>query len=53
MNSFKNLMITLVLIASVLVILGSEGKGEAEKADGKLDKAMEQASKKTSDLSGK
>ena len=53
MNSFKNLMITLVLIASVLGIVGSEGKGEAEKADGKLDKAMEQASKKTSDLSGK
>ena len=47
MNRFKILMITLVLIASVLVIVGSEGKGKAEKADKKLDIAMEKASKKT------
>ena len=46
-------MITLVLIALLLGIVCIEGKGEAEKADGKLDKPMEKTSKKTSDLSGK
>jgi uncharacterized lipoprotein NlpE involved in copper resistance len=53
MNSFKKLIIALVLIVSVLGTVGCEEKGEDEKAGVKMDKAMEDASKKASDLLGK
>jgi len=53
MNSFKKLMIALVLIVSIIGTVGCGEKGEAEKAGEKLDKAMEDASKKASDLLGK
>jgi hypothetical protein len=53
MSSLKKLMIALVLIVSVLGTVGCEEKGAAEKAGEKMDKAMEDASKKASDLLGK
>ena len=53
MNSSKKLIIALVLIIGVIGTVGCEEKGEAEKAGEKLDKAMEDASKKASDLLGK
>lgn len=48
--NLKKLMIALILVVSVLGTVGCEEKGEAEKAGEKLDKAMEDASKKASDL---
>ena len=53
MNSLKKLMIALILIVSIIGTVGCGEKGEAEKAGEKLDKAMEDASKKASDLLGK
>jgi hypothetical protein len=53
MNSLKKIMIALVLVVFVFGAVGCEEKGEAEKAGEKLDKAMEDASKKASDLLGK
>ncbi len=49
MNSFKKLMIALVLIISVIGIVGCEEKGEVEKAGEKPDKAIEDTSKKAMD----
>ena len=46
-------MIALILIVSIIGTVGCGEKGEAEKAGEKLDKAMEDASKKASDLLGK
>ncbi len=46
-------MIALVLIVCVFGTVGCEEKGEAEKAGEKLDKAMDDAAKKASDLLGK
>ena len=50
MNSLKKLMIELVLIICVIGIVGCEEKGASEKAEEKKDKAMEDTSKKASDL---
>ena len=50
MNSSKKLIIALVLIICVIGIVGCEEKGASEKAEEKKDKAMEDASKKASDL---
>jgi hypothetical protein len=46
-------MIALVLIISVIGTVGCEEKGASEKAGKKKDKAMEDVSKKASDLLGK
>jgi len=53
MDNLKKIMIALILIVSIIGTVGCEEKGEAEKAGEKLDKAMEDASKKASDLLGK
>jgi hypothetical protein len=53
MDNLKKLMIALILIVSIIGTVGCEEKGDAEKAGEKLDKAMEDASKKASDLLGK
>jgi hypothetical protein len=50
MKSLKKLMIALVLIIFVIGTVGCEEKGASEKAEEKKDKAMEDASKKASDL---
>ena len=50
MSSLKKLIIALVLIIGVIGTVGCEEKGASEKAEEKKDKAMEDASKKTSDL---
>jgi len=50
MNSLKKLIIALVLIIGVIGTVGCEEKGASEKAEEKKDKAMEDASKKASDL---
>ena len=53
MNSSKKLIIALVLIICVIATAGCQEKGASEKAEEKKDKAMEDASKKASDLLGK
>ena len=53
MNSFKKIMIALVLVVSVLGTVGCEEKGPAEKAGKKMDEAAEDAAKKVNDLLGK
>jgi hypothetical protein len=50
MNSLKKLMIALVLIICVIGTVGCQEKGASKKAEEKKDKAMEDASKKASDL---
>ena len=50
MNSLKKLIIALVLIVCVIGTVGCEEKGASEKAEEKKDKALEDVSKKASDL---
>ena len=50
MNSLKKLIIALVLIICVISTVGCEEKGASEKEKEKKDKAMEDRSKKASDL---
>ena len=50
MNSLKKLIIALVLIICVIGTVGCEEKGASEKEKEKKDKAMEDRSKKASDL---
>ena len=50
MNSSKKLIIALVLIICVIATAGCQEKGASEKAEEKKDKAMEDPSKKASDL---
>lgn len=53
MNHFKKLLIVLVLLISVISFIGCKEKGPAEKAGEKLDKAMQDVSKKADDFLGK
>ena len=50
MSSLKKLIIALVLIICVIGTVGCEEKGTSEKEKEKKDKAMEDRSKKASDL---
>lgn len=53
MKNFKTSLIAMVLILSIIGLVGCKEKGPAEKAGEKLDKTMEDASKKANELLGK